>query len=124
LETHRKNLIFVVVNLIYLIPGTVCSFFYFNHFYDIWEINITMPHLLGNVIGFVFLIPYALFYLMALTFIILLHPIVILILFIVNLYKKYISINNINFIIVFIWSIIIALVYLILIWGKGLYLTV
>jgi hypothetical protein len=124
LKINRRKLIFVVVNLMYLIPGTVCSFFYFNSFYDICKINITMMHLLGNVIGFLFLIPYALFYLMALTFIILLHPIVILILFIFNIYKKYISINNINFIIVFIWSIIIALVYLILIWGKGLYLTV
>jgi hypothetical protein len=111
----------ILFHLFYLIPGTVSSIMYFNFFYKIFDASLDLPREIENVVGFIFLIPWVLFYLMGLTFTILLHPIAVLFFFIIKLKKENISIG---YIIIFIWSMVIAFIYLYLIWGKGLYLTV
>jgi hypothetical protein len=116
----KANLIYVLLNLLYIIPGIFCALMYYNFFYEIFKLP-AFPRELENVIGLLFLIPWAIFYIMGLTFTILLHPIaqIIILLFIKN---KIIS--KIYIIITFIFSMTIAFTYLYLIWWKGLYLTV
>jgi hypothetical protein len=111
----------ILFNLFYLIPGTFCAIMYINFFYGLFDANLNLPIIIENIIGFIFLIPWITFYLMGLTFIILFHPIIIMIIFIIKLKKGNIKIN---YIIIFIWSMAISFIYLYLIWGKGLILTV
>ena len=110
-----------LICLVYLIPGTICSIGYLNFFYRIYKVP-DLPRTLENIIGLIYLIPYFLFYLMGLTFIILLFPIAMIILYGINLKKKFISYKYL--VIMFIWSLGIAFIYLYLIWGKGYILTV
>jgi hypothetical protein len=105
----------------YIIPGIFCALGYYNFFYRIYEIP-NFSRELGNIIGIIYLIPYFIFYFMALTFTILLHPIIQIIIFCLVWRDKQIS--KICIIIIFIFSTAIAFIYLYLIWGKGLILTV
>jgi hypothetical protein len=111
----------ILFNLIYLIPGTFSAMMYINLFYKLFNVNLNLPKTFENIIGFIILIPWSIFYLMGLTFTILFHPIIIIIFFIIKLKMGSIKIN---YIIIFIWSIIISFIYLYLIWMKGLILTV
>ena len=115
------NFIYLIINLMYVIPGIFCALTYYNFFYEIYEFP-NFPREFGDVIGIIFGIPYLIFYLMAITFTILLHPIIQIIIFCLVWNEKQISKKYI--IIIFIFSIGIAFVYLYLIWGKGLFLTV
>ena len=117
----KANLIYVLLNLLYIIPGAFCALMYCNFFYRIFKLP-AFPRELDNIVGILIIIPYSLFYLMGLTFTILLHPIVQIILFCLFLKNKIIS--KIYIIITFILSMAIAFTYLYLIWWKGLYLTV
>jgi hypothetical protein len=94
---------------------------YYNLLYKIFELP-ALPRELENIVGLLFLIPWAIFYLMGLTFTILLHPIVQIIIFCLFVKNKIIS--KIYILITFIFSMTIAFIYLYLIWRKGLYLTV
>jgi hypothetical protein len=111
----------IFLNLFYLIPGTFSAIMYINLFFKLFDTSLNLPRTIENIIGFMTLIPWSIFYLMGLTFTILLHPIIIIIIFIIKLKSGSIKIN---YIIIFIWSITISFVYLYLIWGKGLILTV
>ena len=116
----NENIIYLFANMAYLIPGTFCAIGYYNFFYRIFEYPDS--HLLGNIIGIIFIIPYLLFYIMGLTFTILVHPIIQIILFILTFKEKIFS--RILIIYIFIHSIIISIIYLYLIWVKGYILTV
>jgi hypothetical protein len=121
MNKNKVNLIYILLNLLYIIPGTFCALFYYNFFYNIFEEPVFSREI-ENIIGILILIPYAIFYIMGLTFTILLHPIAQIIIFFLFIKNKIIS--KIYIIIVFIFSIAIAFTYLYLIWGKGLILTV
>jgi hypothetical protein len=121
MNKNKANLIYILLNLLYIIPGVFCALMYYNFFYEIFKLP-AFPRELENTIGLLFLIPWAIFYIMGLTFTILLHPIAQIIIFCLFIKNKIIS--KIYIIITFIFSIAIAFVYLYLIWRKGLYLTV
>jgi hypothetical protein len=95
--------------------------FYYNLFYDFINVNINLPHLLGNILAMIMLIPWSLFYLMTLTFTILIHPTVFLIIIIGNIIKNKKFIENCIY---FSLSTLMALMYIYIIWGKGYILTV
>ena len=116
-----KNSVYLILNYFYIIPGIFCVLFYFNSFYNIFEFY-NLPRILQNIIVIIIQIPYMIFYIMSLTFTILIHPLVQIIIFYFACKKRNISKKNI--IIIFFISIIIAFVYLYLIWGKGLILSV
>ena len=116
-----KNTIYLILNYFYIIPGIFCALFYINSFYKIFEFY-NLPIIFQNIIVIIIHIPYLIFYVMSLTFTILIHPLVQIIIFYYACKKSNISKKNI--IIVFFISIVIAFVFLYLIWGKGLILTV
>jgi hypothetical protein len=107
-----------LLNLPYLIPGTISLFVHYNIFYQVFDMSIDVP----DGVTIVIFIPFIMFYLMTLTFTILLHPIGYLILFFINMKKRFISMKYI--VIIFVWSAAIAFIYLYLILGKGYILTV
>jgi hypothetical protein len=113
-----KHTFYIILNLIYIIPGICCALMYINFFYGI--LKVYMPT--GTIFGIILLIPWSIFYLMGLTFTILIHPLIQIILFFLVWKSK--SISKVYIIIIFILSMIISLVYLYLLWGKGLILTV
>jgi hypothetical protein len=121
LKKPSINSIYIILNLLYIIPGIFCALLYFNSFYQIFKFY-DLPRILESVIAIIIGIPYLLFYIMSLTFTILIHPLVQIIIFYFDWKKK--NIIKKNIIIVFIISLIIAFIYLYLIWGKGLILTV
>jgi len=94
---------------------------YFDFFYDIFKFSY-LPRPLDSIFGFIILIPWIMFYLMALTFTILIHPLIQIIIF--YIVRKNNMISKKYIIIIFIISMAIAFVYLYLIWGKGLILSV
>jgi hypothetical protein len=109
-----------LLNLIYLISGTLSVAAYINLFYRLFDASLNLPKVTEDIIAFIFLIPWSIFYLMGLTFTILLHPIIIMIIFIRKLKRGNIETN---YIIIFIWSMAISITYIYLIWGEGLILT-
>jgi len=124
MNKNKVNLIYILLNLLYIIPGIFCALFYYNVFYNIFEVP-KVPSFsreIENIIGILFLIPWALFYIMGLTFTILLHPILQIILFCIFIKNKIIS--KIYIILIFFFSIAIAFTYLYLIWVKDMILTV
>jgi hypothetical protein len=121
MNKNKANLIYILLNLLYIIPGAFCALMYYDFFYSVFKLP-HFPRELENIIGLLYLIPWAIFYLMGLTFTILLHPIAQIIIFCVCIKNKIIS--KIYIIITFIFSMTIAFVYLYLIWWKGLYLSV
>jgi len=139
LKKHSKNSIYIIRNLFYIIPGIFCSLMYLNFFYRIYEIpNLSgilgrilgnmiyevsdLSRILGNIFGIIFLILWSIFYLMGLTFTILIHPLIQIVRF--YFAWKNNDISKINIIIVFILSMIIAFIYLYSIWIKGLLITI
>jgi hypothetical protein len=118
----RKNsFLYIIGNMGYLIPGTLSALVYFNFFYDLFVIpDFIIPRSLDIITFIVFGIPYLLFYFMGLTFTILLYPIGLIILLLLRIK----NISRICIIYTIIHSSLIAFVYIYLIWGKGLYLTV
>jgi len=94
---------------------------YINFFYRIFVVP-DLPEPLDTIFLIIILIPWLMFYLMALTFTILIHPLIQIIIFYFVRKNNFISKKYI--IIVFIISMAIAFVYLYLIWVKGLILTV
>ena len=106
-----KNLIYIIINLIYIIPGLFCSLFYIC-----FSMNY-LPKAINVILFTIVLEPFLLFYYMSWTFTILIHPIIQIIIFLLvrknkDFSKKYI-------IIVFILSLIITFIFLYLMWGKG-----
>ena len=134
-----KNSIYIIRNLFYIIPGIFCALMYLDFFYRIFEIpNLSgilgrilgnriyevsdLARILGNIFGIIFLIPWSIFYLMGLTFTIIIHPLIQIVRF--YFAWKNNDISKVNIIIVFILSMVIAFIYLYSIWIKGLILTV
>jgi hypothetical protein len=115
-KKYSKNSTYIILNLLYIIPGTLSALMCINNFYEIYNFY-DIPLILAVIISVFFLM----FYFMSLTFTILLHPLVQIVIFLFTLKNKYISKKYI--IIVFILSIIIAFVYLYLIKVKKLILT-
>ena len=95
---------------------------YFNIFYQIFEVDNILSGLTDNILGYIILLPWIIFYFMALRFTILIHPVIQIIIYILVWKNNIISKKYI--IIVFIISMAIAFVYLYLIWVKGDFLTV
>jgi hypothetical protein len=120
LRKISKNSIYIILNLLYIIPGIVCALLYLNSFYKIFEFH-DLPGSLNNIVILIIGIPYLLFYLMSLKFLILIHPLVQIIILYFTWKNNYISKKYI--IIVFFISLIIASIHLYLIWGKGLIIT-
>ncbi len=119
----NNSLKIFLVNFIYLLPATVSCVMYCNSFFQFFEIpslNI-LPNLLENVLRIIFTESFIIFYLMALTFTILLYPLFQILLFCVNIKKNFVQKRYI--IIMFIWSSAIAFTYLYLIFAKGYILT-
>jgi hypothetical protein len=105
LKKLSKNSIYIILNLLYIIPGIFGAITYFNFSYNIFEFY-HLPEPLVNII----LIPWIMFYLMALTFTILIHPLIQIIIF--YFVRKNNIISKKYIIIVFIISMAIAFVYL------------
>jgi hypothetical protein len=139
LKSYSKNSIYIILNLLYIIPGIICALLYINFFYSVFEtFNLSgilgrilgnriyevsdLSRILGNIFGIIIILPYSLFYIMGLTFTILLHPLTQIIIFFFA--WKFNNVSKLYIIIIFIISIIIAFIYLYLIWGKGYILTV
>jgi len=122
LKKISKNSIYIILNLLYIIPGTYSALLYFNIFYQIFEVDNILSGLTDNIFGYIILVPWIIFYFMALRFTILIHPVIQIIIYILVWKNNFISKKYI--IIVFIISMAIAFVYLYLIWVKGDFLTV
>ena len=116
-----KNSIYIILNLLYIIPGTYSALLYVNIFYHIFEVHNILSGLTDNIFGYIILVPWIIFYFMALRFTILIHPVIQIIIYILVWKNNFISKKYI--IIVFIISMAIAFVYLYLIWVKGDFLT-
>jgi hypothetical protein len=123
------NSIYIILNLIYIIPGIFCAFLYFTSSYDIFYSLyssiisiIDLSQTLAIIFALIIWKSFWFFYIMSFNFTILIHPIIQIIIYILVWKNKIISKKNI--IIVFILSIIIAFIFLYLIWGKGYILTV
>jgi hypothetical protein len=117
-KKYSKNSTYIILNLLYIIPGTLSPLSYINnafYFFDYYKIEI--PQMLIIITT----IPYLIFYLMGITFTILLHPIVQIIIFLFTRKNKYISKKYI--ITVFILSMVIAFIHLYLIWVERLIIT-
>jgi hypothetical protein len=110
-----------IFNIIYLTIEFMMVIMYYNFFYDFITVNINLPRFLSNILGIIVLIPWSLFYLMSLTFTILIHPLILMVFIIKHIKndKKYIEET-----IYFILSLLMAIMYLYIIWGKGYILTV
>jgi len=121
LKKILKNSIYIILNLLYIIPGTYSALLYFNIFYQIFEVDNILFRLTDNILGYIILLPWITFYFMALRFTILIHPVIQIIIYILVWKNNFISKKYI--IIVFIISMAIAFVYLYLIWVKGDFLT-
>ena len=126
-KTSKKS-IYLIINLIYIIPGIFCAFLFLNSYYvifsvsDIISIPDDLPQTLGNILGIIIIVPFLLFYFMSLNFTILIHPAIQIIIFLLVRKNKDFSKKDI-IIIIFILSIMIAFVYLYLIWVKRHILT-
>jgi len=122
LKKLSKNSIYIILNLIYIIPGIFYVFLYSNSFWGIIEFSIpNLPGILSNILAIIIIGPFFLFYFMSLTFTILIHPLIQIIIFL--LVRKNKSISKKYIIIVFILSLIIAFIPLYLIWVKRHILT-
>jgi hypothetical protein len=119
LKVSIKKLLYYIINFYYFISGSVCSILVFNVVYNIFNMS---PKIFTTFIAILFGIPFIFFYLMAVTFTIFLYPIIQIIIFFINLRKKFILKKHI--IIMFFWSIAIAIIYLYLIFIKGFLITV
>jgi len=104
-------------NIIYLILATISFFIYLNHYcYNFINDDFIFKYLIIRLI----LAFWLFYYLMGFTFTILIHPIVLL----VKILKKKYKANEIKlYIILFIWSITIAIAYIYFIFGKGFIMT-
>jgi hypothetical protein len=104
LKKISKNSIYIILNLIYIIPGILgallflASFYFYDILYSILSIF--------NFLYFTWIY----FYIMSLNFTILIHPIIQIIIYILVWKNKIISQKNI--IIVFILSAMIAFIFL------------
>jgi len=119
-KKYSKNSTYIILNLLYVIPGIITALTYIissnNAFYNIIE-SIKIPDTLVTIIMIFFWI----FYVMGITFTILLHPLVQIIIFLFTLKNRLISKKYIT--ITFVLSMLIAFVYLYLIWVKRLFVT-
>jgi hypothetical protein len=106
-----------IKNAIYLTFAAISLLVYLNIFYNFFNDDVFYKYLIVRII-FIFWLFY---YLMGLTFTILIHPIIILVKL---LLKKYGKDKVKKYIVFFIWSIIIAIVYIYFIYGKGFIITV
>jgi len=121
LKKYPKNSTYIIVNLLYIIPGILSALTYLNNFvYHIYNSH-DIPGILGIIFAIIFGIPFLIFYIMGITFTILLHPLVQIIIFYFAWKKKHIS--RIYIIIAFVFSTAIAFVHLYLIYGKNLILS-
>jgi len=112
-KKYSKNSTYIILNLLYIIPGTLSALMYLNYAFSFY-VFYNIPQMLDNI----FIIPFWIFYVMGITFTILLHPLVQITVFIFTWKNKYISKKYI--IIVFILSMAIAFLLLYLIWVKRL----
>jgi hypothetical protein len=109
IEEKIKNLIYVLFNMIYLIPGTLAAMSYLG-LAESWP----------DFFFYILIRPFYIFYGMGYTFTILIHPVIILIIFIiVSLNEKKFKIKHF---IIFCWSLLIASIYIIGIWIMGCFL--
>ena len=104
-------------SIIYLVFASISFLIYLNHFYNYINDEFIYKYLIIRLI-FIFWLFY---YLMGLTFTILIHPIILLVKIIKKKYKEY---EEKIYIFLFIWSITIAIAYIYFIFGKGFIMTV
>ena len=101
-------------NIIYLILATISFFIYLNTFYNFINDDFIFKYLIIRLI----LVFWLFYYFMGLTFTVLIHPIVLLI----KILKKKYRTNEIKlYIVLFIWSITIAIVYIYFIYAATAY---
>jgi len=117
-KKYSKNSTYIILNLLYIIPGTLSALMYLNNAFSFYDDFYNIP----QILSIIFAITFFIFYVMGITsFPILLHPLVQIIVFIFTWKNKYISRKYI--ITFFILSIVIAFIHLYLIWVKELILT-
>ncbi|MCL2721282.1 MAG: hypothetical protein FWD47_08085 [Treponema sp.] len=107
-----------IKSIIYLTLATISFFIYLNSYcYNFINDDFIFKYFIVRIV----LIFWLFYYLMGFTFTILIHPIVLLVKILKKKYRK----DEIKlYIVLFMWSIIIAIAYIYFIFGKGFIITV